>query len=86
MAYPYNTENGTVSAPQILLYGTTSDNSSFLIQEAGIGSRGHQNTRIVSRSAAKVVHSAYTMLMFPSPSDPRNRREIRISDGRIHHR
>lgn len=51
VAYPQVFGNGTVSAPQILLYGTTADNSSFLIQEAGVGSLAHQNTRIVSLSS-----------------------------------
>ncbi|KAL8829802.1 MAG: hypothetical protein Q9191_001805 [Dirinaria sp. TL-2023a] len=46
VAYPQVFENGTVSVPQIILYGTTSDNSSFLVQEAGVGSLAHQNTRI----------------------------------------
>lgn len=48
VAYPQVVGNGTVSVPQIILYGTTADNSSFLIQEAGVGGVAHQNTRIVS--------------------------------------
>ena len=48
LAYPEILVNGTVDIPQIIIYGTTEDNSSFLIQEDGIGKLPHQNTRIVS--------------------------------------
>ena len=54
VAYPQDFDNGTVSVPQIILYGTTSDNSSFLIQEAGVGSLAHQNTRIVSSYSRRI--------------------------------
>ncbi|CAF9931420.1 MAG: hypothetical protein HETSPECPRED_007864 [Heterodermia speciosa] len=53
VAYPQVVGNGTVSVPQIILYGTTADNSSFLIQEAGVGGVAHQNTRIILEVGGK---------------------------------
>ena len=54
IAYPSVIDNGTVSVPEIIIYGTTADNASFLIKEAGVGSLRDQNTRIVSETACKV--------------------------------
>ena len=47
IAYPSLINNVTVQVPLITLYGMTSDGTSFLIQEAGVGSPNRQISRIV---------------------------------------
>ena len=48
-AYPALYNNQTVQVAEIRIYGNTSDDVPFFIQEAGVGAPTAQFTRIVSR-------------------------------------
>ena len=48
LAYPSVLKNGTVEDAEIILYGTTTDKVSYLIQISGIGTLKGQVARIVS--------------------------------------
>ena len=87
VAYPASYKNQTLQVPEIRIFGNTSDEVPFFVQEAGTGTPTTQMTRIVSNSLFSMADSRFSgfrVADMMTGTAIRHRRKIRSSGGRLH--